>query len=188
MRLNPLLPLSRSRTPCPPPQSFACSLSAPILFRPASPPNLFYVPYPLQYPSRSPGHSPAPSPPTRLFAPYLVTFSSPLSTPDCFSPLSRHPYTPRPHVSSFLSLSLSSPVSPVFPSPAPPVFVVERHHIASCFQVHPTLPPLFATAGRSALELSEKWCETHNMGPSQVPLVSSAYYSMSSTEKRPSMK
>ncbi|CAN0408685.1 unnamed protein product [Ectocarpus sp. 12 AP-2014] len=38
-------------------------------------------------------------------------------------------------------------------------------------KVDPSLPEAYVTAGSSALEISERFCRTHNLGPSQVPLV-----------------
>ncbi|CAM9692581.1 unnamed protein product [Ectocarpus sp. 13 AM-2016] len=38
-------------------------------------------------------------------------------------------------------------------------------------KVDPSLPEAYVTAGSSALEISERYCRTHNLGPSQVPLV-----------------
>ncbi|CAN0154673.1 unnamed protein product [Ectocarpus sp. 6 AP-2014] len=38
-------------------------------------------------------------------------------------------------------------------------------------KVDPSLPEAYVTAGSSALEVSERFCRTHNLGPSQVPLV-----------------
>ncbi|CAM9792130.1 unnamed protein product [Ectocarpus sp. 4 AP-2014] len=38
-------------------------------------------------------------------------------------------------------------------------------------KVDPGLPEAYVTAGSSALEISERFCRTHNLGPSQVPLV-----------------
>ncbi|CAM9895689.1 unnamed protein product, partial [Ectocarpus sp. 8 AP-2014] len=38
-------------------------------------------------------------------------------------------------------------------------------------EVDPSLPEAYMTAGSSALEISERFCRTHNLGPSQVPLV-----------------
>lgn len=38
-------------------------------------------------------------------------------------------------------------------------------------QVDPSLPELYVTAGSSALELSQVFCRTYGLGPSQIPLV-----------------